>query len=110
VDLPIGGRDGAAWWSRFEALELNPKFALPCTAHLALTVLVGFVLEDIDIIVDYSGAVGSTILAFIAPSFMYFRIRRKEAPAWLLATALLVLVFGLFLMTSGVLLSVLSDN
>ena len=91
-------------------LELNPKFAVPCTVHLALTVVVGFVLEDIDIIVDYSGAIGSTMLAFIAPSFMYWRVCRDGWSPALRATSLLVLGFGLFLMGTGVLLSALSGD
>ena len=89
------------WAGVFGSFELRPLYALPTLALIGVTAAVGFSLTSISIIVDLSGSLGATSIAFIAPPFMYFRLKRDSAPPLLPGIALFVFVFGWFILISG---------
>ena len=89
------------WGRMLDSFELKPLYALPTLGLIGVTLVVGLSVSKIDILVDISGSVGATSIAFIAPSFMYFRLKRDTAPPLLPGVAVFVFFFGWFILISG---------
>ena len=67
-----------------------------------MTLAIGLSLNSIGIIVDLSGSIGSTSIAFIAPAAMYFQLKRGSAHPLVRGSAVFVFLFGWFVLISGV--------
>ena len=81
---------------------IRDRFSLVTTiGFLAATACVAFTVRDMGIVVDLCGTTGSTILAYIAPGFLYAATFRSERFGWTRMLACLVAIFGLVMFGVG---------
>lgn len=96
---PSGSRMGTVF--EFEALPV-----VTSVAFLGVTTLVALTVEDLGLIVDLAGAIGATMVSFVAPPVLYIYIFPTPRAAPLRVASFVVAAFGVCSLILGVVLAV----
>ena len=74
-------RSSTSWFSR--TFEVEPLPSLATTLFLCVTMAVALTVTELGIVVDLAGATGASMLSFVAPAILYYRLfpEPRHSPA-----------------------------
>ncbi|KAI8985068.1 transmembrane amino acid transporter protein-domain-containing protein [Pilobolus umbonatus] len=82
-----------------QVLQLSTRKHLTLTTVIVMaTYLVAMSISQLDVVLSFVGATGSTTISFILPGLFYFRIYQEDKGSWKRWGALLLVTYGFMVM------------